>query len=617
MVVLALYLALAPKPWEVQVAATIADGGKVALEDFVADGLWWASLVNLLLLGGLLATAGWWLRPLAVPAGARRNAQPWVPSRRIVLILLLGISALALVERLPRLGLSLWNDEEYSLRRYVLGYTEARADGELRFKPVEWRETFFFNRGANNHIPFSISAKLSLGVWRLFAAEEGRQFAEWAYRLPALLAGLASVFAIGWLVARNGAPVAGLASALAFALHPWHIRYSVEARGYSIMLLALVLALLFAALALGSGRWRHWLAFGGCQFVMLWAFPGAVYLAVVMNAGLLACTLAERPFVGRGLPQLLRLAVANLLAAAAFIQVMGPSLRQIQLYLARDIAQGAMGPGWFLDIGAHLFAGVRYALDDPQFPQYLSLQHIPGFAAGGGAPIALALAALTLAGLARATLLGRAALLATATPLAAALLAYLHTRLTGNFLFSWYLLYALAGLIPAVMLGAEQLARLIAIRRGERVRAGLAALCCAAFVLPYALATTQTREFIKHVPRQPLRESISVARLLAPEATLAVYGVSSRQFASYEPALVPIDEGDTASDLELLESLIAQARSSPRDLIVLFSGGRQRKQSSAEFHQRLARSGEFGKRATLRGLEDFFEVEVWMFKDSG
>ncbi len=134
LLVLVLMLLVLEKPWQVDVAAKLSAGEKVALSDYVVDGIWWALLVNFALMVMLCLTSGWWLRLVPRPATTELLWRPRSKCR-LFIILLIMISGFALVERAPRLTHSLWNDEEHSLRRYVLGYEKVRDDGSLQFKP--------------------------------------------------------------------------------------------------------------------------------------------------------------------------------------------------------------------------------------------------------------------------------------------------------------------------------------------------------------------------------------------------------------------------------------------------------------------------------------------------
>ncbi len=88
----------------------------------------------------------------------------------------------------------------------------------------------------NNHIGYSLAARLSQDVF-------GR--AEWAFRLPALLYGLASLF-LFWIFSRSflGPAPAALATFL-LAQSPAHIVWSTTGRGYSGMLFLTLLSSLF------------------------------------------------------------------------------------------------------------------------------------------------------------------------------------------------------------------------------------------------------------------------------------------------------------------------------------------------------------------------------------
>ncbi|HEY5812219.1 MAG TPA: hypothetical protein VIT23_06175, partial [Terrimicrobiaceae bacterium] len=100
-----LALVLARKPWEHQSVQKIGD--------FVRVYSWWAGLINLAPLTCLALTAGWWTRPLA--GGSLGKTSTQFP-RWFFLCLAGGMVTCAIVG-LPRLGQSLWEDEEFCVRR--------------------------------------------------------------------------------------------------------------------------------------------------------------------------------------------------------------------------------------------------------------------------------------------------------------------------------------------------------------------------------------------------------------------------------------------------------------------------------------------------------------------
>ena len=67
---------------------------------------------------------------------------------------------------------------------------------------------------------------------------------DWVRKLPPACWGVATVAAVGILVARRMGPVSGLLSASLLAVAPFHVRYSQELRPYSLGLFLLSLSLL-------------------------------------------------------------------------------------------------------------------------------------------------------------------------------------------------------------------------------------------------------------------------------------------------------------------------------------------------------------------------------------
>ena len=89
------------------------------------------------------------------------------------------------------------------------------------------RTTIFSNDAFNNHVGYSLMARVSEGLF-------GRS--EWALRLPALILGLASLYLL-WIVSRSlSAYAPALVATFMLAVSPPHIIWSIEARGYSPMI---------------------------------------------------------------------------------------------------------------------------------------------------------------------------------------------------------------------------------------------------------------------------------------------------------------------------------------------------------------------------------------------
>lgn len=169
--------------------------------------------------------------------------------------------------RLYELDAPLWFDEVITLGHFV----------RLPFDALVADYSSF-----NNHLFFSLQAKLSV----LAFGETN-----WALRLPALLFGVASLWAL-WRLARTALPAApGLFAAALAAGSYHHIWFSQNARGYTGLMFWCLLALLIYVEALGSRSWRLWggfaLAVAAAMYTHLTAgffvaALGLVYLAQVI-----------------------------------------------------------------------------------------------------------------------------------------------------------------------------------------------------------------------------------------------------------------------------------------------------------------------------------------------
>ena len=157
--------------------------------------------------------------------------------QRAALIALLGA---ALVVRLYRLGDGLWIDE---------------ISTWIRFMRLPLWEIPTVYGSENQHFLFSLLARLSMLV-----------FGEtnWAFRLPAALFGVASIWATWWMARLVASPREAFAAAslLAFSYH--HVWFSQNARGYSGLLFWTMLASGLLIQALDSNARRDWMWWAVC-----------------------------------------------------------------------------------------------------------------------------------------------------------------------------------------------------------------------------------------------------------------------------------------------------------------------------------------------------------------
>ncbi len=168
-------------------------------------------------------TLAWRLVP---PAPGTAPKEPGRPVRRtctrleitaIAIICLLGLAV-----RFPGLERSLYYDEICTALHFI--------DTE------SIRETVSANLVFNNHIAYSLAARLSQNLF-------GKS--EWALRLPALLFGLGGIAFLWYYAGRTAGAFFGIVCAALLSVYPLHVVWSVSARGYSAMVLFWLLSSFF------------------------------------------------------------------------------------------------------------------------------------------------------------------------------------------------------------------------------------------------------------------------------------------------------------------------------------------------------------------------------------
>jgi hypothetical protein len=588
---LLLYLAFGPHPWAEGVAERVREGKPIRPIDYARTWGWWTAAGNAFLCAGLLATLRRWLGP--ADAGERRELAP--PSRPAWFVAgVAGAVALCAGLAWPRLDFSWWDDEEYSVRRYIDGTYVTSPSGEIRFEQLEWRDTFWDDREANNHVPQSALSRASLAVWRALARPELSFASERAVRLPVYLAGVASVAATAWFLQRLGLAAAGLAAAWLLALHPWHIRYASEARGYGLILLLVPASWALLVGVLHRGTWRRWLAYAAVQCVLLWTHASMLYQLALTN--LVALTAIA--WMHRGTPrlreQLARFAVANLASAGLFAQLMLPNLVQVMRYL--DEWRGEVGGVPLRELGSHLLAGVAWHVREPE--HYVDLATLAAAAPTAfWATVALS-AALLAAGIGRLLhARGLHALLVPALLLPGPLL-YAASWLRQDRFFTWYLVSSLPGLAAVASAGLTwPLARLSA----PRTRAVAGAALIATWLALFAWVTAGARSAVRAGSVVPSRESVLLTRPTldprAPENARILTASFSRPAAYYDPATRWIENVDA------LRALMAEADRDGLPLYLNWGRPDLAEQRASEILRFIASSGAFEEIATLYGFE--------------
>lgn len=456
-----------------EIAAQIQESGakQPRFKDHLSTGMWYGAVARAGIAGMLLITSLGWTRKRTSeshPVLKLQSARDATLSTRSFFALLAVLLLGALAMRLPRMTHSLWGDEAAAIVTYVHGHfkpaDKVNLQGELKFDQPTWDETLYSAvQGPNNHVLFSIASRLCLKVWRDITDQPHTAFTEWVVRVPPLITGLASIAGIALLLRSWGAPTLGLLTATVMALHPWHIKYSAEARGYCLALAILPLLLFTLTRALENNRWRHWLAFAACEFLILYSWAGISYAIAGINVTAAVLLLLHPDRVST----LSRWVTANLLAAMVFIPLYAAHLPQIvwanEHYLwMKGLPMNAQ---WFHNVLVAPFAGIPYHEIVASNPSELSwqrfLRNAPLLTGLGFGFILLTLVVGTIA-------LWRenrpiAALITSVFP--AAILCVLHFKFVlEDELRIWYLIYLVPSLSVVMAVGVQTVAETLAAR---------------------------------------------------------------------------------------------------------------------------------------------------------
>jgi mannosyltransferase len=223
---------------------------------------WGPALFRSLLLfhGILLLAIGFVSRPLSRWKNAAEDITGDTHEKEIF-IAMIALAAVALVLRIWQLNSGLWIDEVLTLVDFV------------RHPLGEIVTTF---PSQNQHMLYSVLARISFDIF-------GDSI--WALRIPSVLFGIGSIWALFYLGKTIlGSKEALLASILmTFSYH--HIWFSQNARGYTGLLLATLIATWAWLKALRNPRLKWWVIYGisivaGMMLHMTMAFVVATHVIV-------------------------------------------------------------------------------------------------------------------------------------------------------------------------------------------------------------------------------------------------------------------------------------------------------------------------------------------------
>jgi 4-amino-4-deoxy-L-arabinose transferase-like glycosyltransferase len=190
----------------------------------------------------------------ARPAGNASGASVGLRSSPRVWATLGLLCAVGLALRLWRLDTDLWLDEVLTLTDF------------LRLPFSEIVATF---PSQNQHMLYSLLARGAILIF-------GESFA--AARLPAVLFGVASLWALFMLGRRVAGEREALLSAALMTFSYHHVWFSQNARGYSGLLFFSILSTWLWIEAIGRGKPRLWIAYGAAVGLGLWIHMTMVFV---------------------------------------------------------------------------------------------------------------------------------------------------------------------------------------------------------------------------------------------------------------------------------------------------------------------------------------------------
>ena len=599
--IVVLILLLTPKPWSFDLAAA----KKIKLRDYVRVYSWWAGLINLLPLAALALSARWWTQSLPAiqnPQSKIQNSKWFWPVVAAAMVLCGALNA-------PRLSYSLWDDEEYSVRRVIVGSYPERKDGTIKLKPLNWTETLWYYSKPTNHILQSIAARVSNDLWRTIARPSGLQFWEPALRLPSFLAGLAAIGVVALVVRRMGFPAAGAIAAVILALHPWYARFVPEARGYTLVFLLLGLQWLCLLRAIESrGLWRWWIGFALAQFAMLWTWPASGTIAAVNNLLIVTWFLFSPAGRPQAVWQLGRWFAVSCVSGMAVVQMLLPCVPQFSKYLA-DATHAPMEGFWLKNVGSLLVTGSHWSKSgrlDFRYPEFYPFAHAYPWLAG---MLFFLAGVFVLAGGIRLTREKSFVALFPALWLVPALVVFAMAKAKDCYLYEWYVCFTMPGLAALTALGLTTLGSFFpATRPARMMRWGL----LVALLAGYAAITQRQRHFLMTRSVQNLRESVLLTRPTlnphdpANEKILTVSTILSP--AIYDPRV------EVAPSLESLSEFLHEADKNGRPVYLNQGGPSILKTEFPATYAMVTDPTLFEEIADLPGIEEMLDRKVYRYK---
>lgn len=530
-----------------------AAGHAAGTSDYVAHWVPKAAQGGVAVAVLLLLGTRWLVRP--VPEAGLLPPDPGRTPRHVLTAVAGVVMLYSGFANAPRLDLSLWGDEDATLRKSVVGQFERNEDGKLEFDGVSWLETVFRYRDPNNHPLNSVLSRLShTALARDLTRPDGFYFDERAMRLPVFAAGLLGLAALAWVGWVLGKPAVGGLAVVLMAVHPWFVRYGSESRGYGYLLLFIPLALGCLIRATQTGRWRWWIGYGFAQFLILWSYPGALPLLIALNVSAVCLIFfLKGPSRAWREAQVGRWLTASAFGAVLCTLLMLPLVQPLLFYLKLPRMQGPMPLAWYPDAMAWLCTGMPWRPWDEGNPLCWSWEQaaVPWFRETGVFLMVLAMGLGAAGWWAKG---GISRWLLPALLLHAPLLV-LQSSVSGGFIYPWYLFPALVGL---VLVAAGML--FLPLRQ-----AGLILVLSGGFLVMH---NAKAVRLLREHPVEQMREGTKLTRPVRLASDPRMDDVMTIDMVmttrAYDPAMLPL----SSDDPDQFRNYLAEADAQQKPLLV-------------------------------------------------
>jgi hypothetical protein len=467
-------------PWEGRTGWRIRHGKPWGAVDYGRYYGFWVGLAATAIIGCTVITSRWWWKwahPASAASGGGNTVRGGSLGRQgwlILALILLGAGWL----RGQHLDRFILRDEQDTIRYHLHGfYEENRRSGALEFVPVSWADAAFGNRHGNNPVLMTVVSRAALEIWWRLSQEPRERYDPVVIRLPGFLAGMASIAVLSWCLLGFAPRRVALIGAAIAAIHPMHIDFSIQARGYAYVLLGVPLALGGAIRALQGGRWRDWIALvGGCAIV-LYSYLGGLFFVAPLVLTVFGVLLA-RWRRNRSHPELrqdttrdiTRLCATGLIGVPIYLTLAIPAVMGL---IASTESFPRLFPlkwPWWVALWTDFASGRTFNVPGDEISAPISMREAFGVLVRPEPWVwigMLAVVPVTLFGLVRLwkSSVGSTRAVMTAAVISPLVQLAVHVGLTRMVLFVYYFIYWLPPLICLAALGMDGLATGIARRR--------------------------------------------------------------------------------------------------------------------------------------------------------